>query len=199
MARNPRSYKVKPDRVQEVRMKFRERFNNDRDELAEKSKKSKDTVRKYLNGDPVDEDSCYQIGKCLSLSFDEYHMPNKKDEATPAVPETAANYAEDNGQAQGVYAEYQPIESGFSGEHQSAGPLMCIETPHATDTEEKDPQAEVKEEEIPKAEKEVPAPGTRKQAQTSGAANVNPSGDRTVAVGGNVSGNIVTGDGNIVR
>jgi hypothetical protein len=41
-------------------------------------------------------------------------------------------------------------------------------------------------------------PRTSKQSQASGVVNVNPCGERSVAVGGNVSGNIVTGDGNVI-
>jgi transcriptional regulator with XRE-family HTH domain len=64
------------------------------------------------------------------------------------------------------------------------------------DEDKKDVEAEFdKDQDLKKLEL---GSGTLKQSQTSGVVNVNPCGERSIAVGGNASGNIVTGDGNVI-
>jgi hypothetical protein len=70
------------------------------------------------------------------------------------------------------------------------------ETPVFLDEDKEYTQAEVDEDK--KSINLESGPGTSKQSQASGVVNVNPCGEQSIAVGGNVSGNIVTGDGNII-
>jgi transcriptional regulator with XRE-family HTH domain len=193
MSRAPRSLKVKPELIPEVRMKCKQLFPK-RDSLAKKLGFSLATISNFLTGKLVDYSSFAGISECLGLRWQDLVSPYEEDE-TPPVPETVPNYAENTGQAQVGYAECQPIESGFQGEHQSPGTLMCIS--YVTDTEEQDLEFKADSD---KESSEQSGELASKQAQVSSNATVATNGERSVSVGGNVSdSNIVTGDGNTFR